>query len=131
MKKSTQKSLKNGAKMVPKMERNHGRCSGRRRTLRPRWAREAFRDPKLTILAPKMDPQSSKNENPKLKKKRQRDHRRHRKCNTSDRCLKSESETCRVIPKKIYVKKVLRRCSAQRAQSSKNASETDEKSKNK
>ena len=63
MKKSTQQSLKHGAKMIPKMERNHGRCSGRRRTLRPRWAREAVRDPKATILAPKMSPQSLQNGN--------------------------------------------------------------------
>ena len=47
--------------MVPKMKWNHGRCNGRRWTLRPRWARETFRDPKATILAPKMSPQSSQN----------------------------------------------------------------------
>ena len=76
------------------------------------------KDPKCMILAPKMGPQSSQNEPPQLQKKRPRDHRRHRKCNTNDRCLKAECETCRVIPKKIYVKKVLRRCSAQRAQCS-------------
>ena len=66
---------------------------------------------------PKMNDFGSQNGPPKLPKWWPRPPSRHRKCNTSDRCLKAEFKFCRVIPKKIYVKKVLRRCSAQRAQS--------------
>ena len=52
---------------------------------------------------------------------------RHRKCNTSDRCLKAEFKFCRVIPKKIYDKKVPRWCPAQRAQLTKNVPITIQK----
>ncbi len=71
------------------------------------------RDPKLTILAPKMDPQSSQNGAQETPRAIQSDSKHYFKI---DRCLKAEFESGRVIPKKIYVKEVLRRCSAQRAQ---------------
>ena len=75
-----------------------------------------FRAPRAS-QGPKMNDFGSQNGPPKLPKWWPRDPSRHRKCNISDGCLKAELESGRVIPKKIYVKKVLRRCSAQRAQS--------------
>ena len=64
----------------------------------------------------KMNDFGSQNGAPKLPKWWPKPSSRHRKFNTSDLRLNGEFEFCRVIPKKIYDKKVLRRCSAQRAQ---------------
>ena len=58
----------------------------------------------------KWDPQSSQNGDQDLPTDTEN-------ATQSDRCLKGEFKFCRAIPKKIYDKKVLRRCSAQRAQS--------------
>ena len=72
------------------------------------------KDPKLTILSPKMYPQSSQNGAQETPRATQSGSKHYFKI---DRCLKAEFEPYRVNPKKIYVKEVLRRCSAQRAQS--------------
>ena len=80
-------------------------------------------------LGAKINDFSSQNEPPKLQKWCPRDPTRVGKCNKRDpqsdsshhpkigQCLQADFELCRVIPKKIYVKVVLRRCSAQRVQS--------------
>ena len=61
-----------------------------------------------------MDPQSSQNDAQEPSRATQSDSKHDFKM---DRYLKADFETYKVIPKKIYVKEVLRRCSAQRAQS--------------
>ena len=90
------------------------------------------RDPKLRILAPKMDPQSSQDGPPKLPKwcpRALQSHPKWLQTRFQNRpMLKTIMWISMVIPKKIYTNKVLRRCSAQRAQLAKNAPETDHKS---
>ena len=67
------------------------------------------RDPKLTILAPKMYPQTSKNGAQDTPRATKSDSKHDFQI---DRYLKADFETYKVIPKKIYTKEVLRRCSA-------------------
>ena len=123
-----QKSMKNDTKLVPKMEvvlYSGGRLFG---VFLPvcffRGAKGPPRDPKLTILVPKIDPQSSQNGAQEPPIATQSDSKHIFKI---DRCLKAEFESRGSFQKRPYVKKVRRRCSAQRAQSIEYDPETDQK----